>query len=196
MPASRYCVSVPKPTQAELVAAKQKTLPDHLRSGLDVVFCGINPGLYSAAIGHHFGRPGNRFWKALHAAGFTPRVFSPCEDAALLELGLGITNIVSRATARAEELSRAELVSGAEALRDKVVRYRPRFLAVVGFSAYRMAFERPKAQGGLQPEGIDATRIWLLPNTSGLNAHHQPQELKARFEELRVAANVIDARRR
>jgi len=188
--AGRSARSPRTPTPAELSAATQKTLPDHLRTGLDILLCGINPGLYSAAIGHHFGRPGNRFWKALYAAGLTPRLFSPFEDAELLTLGIGITNIVPRATSRADELARAELIAGAAALRRKVLRSRPRFLAVVGYSAYRIAFGRPKAQGGLQDETIGSTRVWLLPNTSGLNAHHQPRELRARFEELRLAAQI------
>jgi TDG/mug DNA glycosylase family protein len=172
--------------------AKQP-LPDLLAPGLAVVFCGINPGLYSAAVGHHFARPGNRFWPTLFAAGFTPRRFTGVDDGALPGLGFGLTNLVARSSARADELSVAELRAGARALRRKVLRYRPRYLAVVGFTAFRVAFERPRAIGGLQPEAIGETRVWLLPNPSGLNANHLPAELARLYGELRVAAAVSPA---
>lgn len=159
-------------------------------AGLAIVFCGINPSLYSAAVGHHFARPGNRFWPTMHAAGFTPRRFTGFDDRELLGLGFGLTNIAPRASVSAEELSTDELRAGAQALQRKVLRHRPRYLAVVGFTAYRIAFGRPKAIGGPQPDAIGATRVWLLPNPSGLNANHLPAELARRFEELRVAAGV------
>jgi TDG/mug DNA glycosylase family protein len=183
-----------KPTKAQLAAAKTKTLRDVIAPGLDVLFCGINPGLYSAATGHHFARPGNRFWPTLHASGFTPRLFTGFDDGELLELNLGVTNIVARATATADELSPDELRAGGKVLRRKVLRYRPRFLAVVGFVAYRIAFDKPKAVGGPQPEPIGATTIWVLPNPSGLNAHHQPAELRRLFGELRTAAFHVQRR--
>jgi TDG/mug DNA glycosylase family protein len=183
-----------RPTRAELLAARTKRLSDLLAPGLDVVFCGINPGLYSAAVNHHFARPGNRFWSTLFAAGFTPRLFTGADDRALPSLGLGLTNIVPRASAGADELSPDELVAGARALRKKIARQRPRFLAIVGFGAYRIAFGRAKAVGGLQPETIGATAIWLLPNPSGRNANHLAPELARRYAELRVAAGIADAR--
>lgn len=137
----------------------------------------------------HFGRPGNRFWPVLHRAGFTPRLFHPSEQYELLKLGYGITNVVARATAAADELTREELVEGAKVLTRKVTKYAPRFLAVVGVGAYRTAFARPKAKLGLQPQTIGATKIWVLPNPSGLNANYQADELVKLFEELRVTAS-------
>jgi double-stranded uracil-DNA glycosylase len=155
---------------------------------LRVLFCGINPGLYSAATGHHFARPGNRFWPALHKAGFTDRLLTPWDERTLLEHGLGITNLVARGTAGAAELGDAELVAGRRRLERKVYRYRPRWLAVVGIGAYRIAFARPKAVAGRQEDRIASTGIWLLPNTSGLNANHQLPELVRRFRALRRAS--------
>jgi double-stranded uracil-DNA glycosylase len=177
-----------KPTKAQLVAAATRTLPDVIAPGLEILFCGINPGLYSAAVGHHFARPGNRFWPTLFAAGFTPRLFTGFDDRELLTLGLGLTNVVARASASADALSPDELRAGARVLQRKVARLRPRFLAVVGFGAYRTAFARPDAVGGLQPERLGSTEIWLLPNPSGANANHLPPELARRYEALRMAA--------
>jgi len=179
-----------RPTTAQLASATTKRLRDIIAPKLDVLFCGINPGLYSAATGHHFARPGNRFWPTLHAAGFTPRLFTGFEDRELLSLNLGITNVVARTTATADELSSEELRKGGQILRRKVLRYRPRFLAVVGFVAYRIAFDVPKAQGGRQPELLGATTVWLLPNPSGLNAHYQPAQLQELFSEVRAAATA------
>jgi len=176
-----------KPTKEEIAAAAGKTLPDVIAPALDVLFCGINPGLYTAAVGHHFGRPGNRFWPVLHRAGFTPRLFDPSEQGELLTLGCGITNLVARATAAADELTAAELLAGARVLEEKVRRFAPRWLAVVGIQAYRTAFARPRAKLGPQEETIGATRIWVLPNPSGLNAHYRPEELAELFRELRDA---------
>ena len=174
-----------RPTQAELKAAKNKTVPDVIAPGLKVLFCGINPGLYTAAIGHHFGRPGNRFWPTLHAAGFTPRLFDPSEELELLKLGYGITNVVARATAAADELSNREMIAGGRALEAKVREFSPRYLAVLGVGAYRTAFSRPKAQIGLQPDTIGDTRVWVLPNPSGLNAHYQGKDLAKVFRLLK-----------
>jgi double-stranded uracil-DNA glycosylase len=176
-----------KPTREQLAAAAGKTLPDVIARNLDVLFCGINPGLYTAAVQQHFGRPGNRFWPTLHRAGFTPRLFHPSEQRELLQLGYGITNVVARATAAADELTREELLEGARILSRKVKRYAPRYVAVVGIGAYRTAFERPKAKLGLQEEMIGETRIWVLPNPSGLNANYQAPELVELFAELRRA---------
>ena len=176
-----------KPTKDEVAAAAGKTIADVIAPQLDVLFCGINPGLYTAAVGHHFGRPGNRFWPVLHRAGFTPRLFDPSEQRALLPLGYGITNLVARATAAAAELDDEELAAGARTLERKVLGYAPRFLAVVGIQAYRTAFSRPRAKLGVQEETIADTRIWVLPNPSGLNAHYRPEELVALFRELREA---------
>jgi double-stranded uracil-DNA glycosylase len=176
-----------KPTKEQLEAARSKRVPDVIAPRLDVLFSGINPGLYSGAVEHHFARPGNRFWPALHLSGFTPRQFSPFEERALLDLGLGITNLASRTTSRADELSRDELDRGAKVLRRKVKRYAPRFLAVLGVTAYRLAFEEPKASVGPQEKSIGETRLWILPNPSGLNAHYQLDRLVDAFAELRKA---------
>lgn len=173
-----------KPTQAEIRAAHGTTMPDIIQPNLQVLFCGINPSLYSAAVGHHFARPGNRFWAALHGAGFTDRRFSPFEDRSLLERGYGITNVVDRATATADELTTDELIAGGQQLADKVQRYRPQYLAVLGISAYRTAFRRRKAVMGQQPETLHDTVIWVLPNPSGLNAHYQLQDLTRVYREL------------
>jgi double-stranded uracil-DNA glycosylase len=157
-----------------------------LKPGLNVLFSGINPGLYSAATGHHFARPGNRFWPALHRSGFTDRQLRPSEQAQLLGLGLGITNIVARATARADELSSDELTAGSEILAAKVAALRPRWLAVVGVTAYRTAFGRPRAMVGRQELAIGATQVWVLPNPSGLNALWPTPKLVAAFGDLRL----------
>jgi TDG/mug DNA glycosylase family protein len=181
-----------KPSKEELIAAAGKSVPDVIARGLRVLFCGINPGLYTAAVGHHFARPGNRFWPALHAAGFTDRLLSPFEEHELLRKGYGITNVVGRATATAAELAMEEYVAGGEILELKVRRFRPKFLAVLGVGAYRTAFDRPKAKLGLQPELIRETFIWVLPNPSGLNAHYQPKDLARLFGELRLAVEASD----
>jgi TDG/mug DNA glycosylase family protein len=153
-----------------------------------VLFVGINPGLYSGAVGHHFARPGNRFWKVLHRSGLTPRVVSPFDERALLALGCGITNLVARATASAAELSREELVRGARRLERQIRRHRPRVVAFLGLGAYRIARDRPGAAIGECPERIGGARVWLLPNPSGLNAHYQLPELTRLFAALRRAA--------
>lgn len=165
-----------KPTRAEVQAAYDQQVPDIIGPHLQVLFCGINASLYSAAVGHHFARPGNRLWKALHQAGFTDRLLAPHEDQTLLELGYGMTNLVARATARADELSRAELLASQPTLRAKLAQFQPRYLAILGITAYRTAFQQPKAQVGPQPE-LGNTRVWVLPNPSGLNAHYQLDDL-------------------
>ena len=178
-----------RPSRAELQAAVDRRLTDVIQPDLRVLFCGINPGLYSAVVGHHFARPGNRFWPALLAGGFTRRLLLPSEQRQLLDWGYGLTNIVARATARAEELDRAELVAGRRRLERKVLRYSPRWVAILGISAYRVAFLRPEAALGPQRERIGGARLWLLPNPSGLNASHQPADLARAFRRLRLAAN-------
>ncbi len=180
----------PRPTKDELLAAIGKTLPDIIASGLKVLFCGINPGLYTAAVGHHFARPGNRFWPAMFAAGFTDRLLSPYEEQELLKYGCGITNLVSRATTAAAELRRDELEKGRRILEDKIVRYRPLCLAVVGLDAFRKAFGLPHAQLGRQDDDLHGSTVWLLPNTSGLNAHHRPADFARLFRQLRETVAV------
>jgi TDG/mug DNA glycosylase family protein len=177
-----------KPTKAQLLEANGKVIPDLIAPDLRVLFCGINPGLYSGATGHHFARPGNRFWPALHAGGFTDRVISPFEERELLNVGCGITNVVQRTTATAAELSHDEFVAGGAALRRKLKKYRPRYLAVLGIGAYRAAFDRPDASLGLQVDPIGETRVWVLPNPSGLNAHYTAAKLGTLFRELHDAA--------
>jgi len=179
-------VAQARPTAADLAAARNTTIPDVTGSDLRVLFSGINPGLYSAATGYHFARPGNRFWPALHQSGFTPVRLRPCDQDQLPALGLGITNVVARATARADELSDAELREGGEVLAAKTARLRPAWLAVVGITAYRTAFGRPGATVGPQPETIGGTRLWALPNPSGLNAHWTAAGLAAEFARLRA----------
>jgi TDG/mug DNA glycosylase family protein len=182
----------PRPTKAQLQAAAGLTTPDVLAPGLQVLFCGINPSLYSAVVGHHFARPGNRFWPALHQSGFTPRLLRPWEDAELISYGLGITNVFERASASAAELSRQDLLAGGERLRKKVMVYQPRVLAVLGVTAYRIAFEVPRAGLGFQAEKIGGTHLWVLPNPSGLNAHFQLAELAATFREMREFVEHLD----
>jgi double-stranded uracil-DNA glycosylase len=174
-----------RPSPAEIRSAKGGTIPDLIAPGLEVLFCGINPGLYSAATGHHFARPGNRFWRALHDGGLTPARLSPWQRQEMLAAGIGITNLVRRATATAAELGDDEIRAGRRVLERKVRRYRPRAVAVVGIGAYRVAFGLPKAVLGRQPEGIEGALLWVLPNTSGLNANHQAADFAAAFGALR-----------
>jgi len=178
-----------KPTKEQLLAATDKTVRDVIAPGLRVLFCGINPGLYTAAVGHHFARPGNRFWPALYAAGFTERLVSPFDERELLRNCYGITNVVMRTTATAAGLSRAELREGGQRLAAKVKKYRPRVLAILGLGAYRSAFEKPKAVIGRQEEMLGETIIWVLPNPSGLNAHYQANDLARLFGELKKAVD-------
>jgi TDG/mug DNA glycosylase family protein len=177
-----------RPNVDEVTAAADRTIPDVTGPDLLVLFSGINPSLYSAATGHHFARPGNRFWPALHGAGFTDRLLHPSEQHLLPPMGLGITNVVSRATARADELSLEEFAEGGAQLADRVSRLRPRYLAVLGVTAYRAAFKRPKAKIGPQAETISGVPVWVLPNPSGLNAHFQLPALISEFAALRAAA--------
>lgn len=174
-----------KPDKQQIAAAKNKRIPDIVAPDLQVIFVGINPGLYSAAVGHNFARPGNKFWPAIFRAGFTDRLLSPFEEQELLRYGCGITNIASRATATASELSPGELRNGARLLVRKMKRLNPRCVAIVGISAYRVAFDRPKARLGLQEEKIANSMLWIVPNPSGLNAHYQLPAIVEHFGELR-----------
>jgi double-stranded uracil-DNA glycosylase len=175
-----------RPGAPELAAAADRTIPDVIAPGLRVLFTGINPGLYSAATGYHFARPGNRFWPTLYRSGFTPRQFRPDEQELLLGLGLGITNLVARATARAGELTDQELRDGGLLLREKAERLVPRWLAVVGVTAFRTAFGLPRATVGPQELTIGSTRVWVLPNPSGLNASWPIPKLIEAFRDLRL----------
>jgi double-stranded uracil-DNA glycosylase len=179
-----------RPTREQLAAARGKTISDLIAPGLRVLFVGINPGLYSGAVGHHFARPGNRFWPVLHASGFTPRLLSPFEERELLELRLGITNLVARTTASAAELAAEELKQGVDVLARKVRRREPGIVAFLGLDSYRKGLGRPRAVIGLQEETISGSALWLLPNPSGLNAHFQLSELVKLYRELNVHASV------
>ncbi len=179
----------PKPTRQEVLAAKGMKVPDVIRPELKVLFCGINPGLYTAAVGHHFARPGNRFWPAIHKAGFMARQLSPFEERELLELGYGVTNVVNRATASADEVTRDDLIKGARQLERKVLKYNPACLAVLGLGAYRTAFAEAHAKPGKPEPMIGKTLIWVLPNPSGLNANYQLPEIVRLFRELRTTVD-------
>ena len=176
-----------RPSRAELSAAEGTTVPDVIAPRLDVLFCGINPGLWSGAVGHHFARPGNRFWKALHASGLTEKLLSPSEEHLLLAAGLGVTNLVSRATASARDLDPDELRRGARDLARKAQRWQPSVVAVLGLTAYRVAFGRPNAAIGEQPERLGHARLWLLPNPSGAQARYQLEDQVSELRALRQA---------
>jgi TDG/mug DNA glycosylase family protein len=184
----RVTSSNPRPTAAQLEAARDALIPDVIAPGLTVLFCGINPGLWSGAVGRHFARPGNRFWPALHASGFTPELLGPYRQQELLGLGLGISNVVARTTARADELTAEELREGGRALAVKALEFRPRWIAIVGITAYRTAFGHRAAQIGEQDERLGGSRVWVLPNPSGLNAHWSAQALAEEFGRFRIAA--------
>jgi len=182
-----------RPTKEELEAAREKTLRDVIAPDLDVLFVGINPGLYTTAIGHHFGRPGNRFWPALHRGGFTERLLSPHEDESLLDRRLGVTNLVARTTANAAELEPEELAAGAKKLRAKVRKYRPKVVAFLGLDAYRTGFGVKKAALGRQPEDLEGAVVWVLPNTSGLNANYQLPDFERLFRALKEFVDRLRA---
>lgn len=174
-----------KPSKEDLRDAINRTTEDLIDYNLKVLFCGINPGIWSGATGFHFAKPGNRFWKTLHLAGFTDRLLHPSEEHELLENGYGITSFCSRTTARADELTAEEFITGGKLLVIKLKKYKPQNLAVLGIGAFRTAFQKPKAQLGLQKEKIADTTVWLLPNPSGLNAHYQLNDLAKLFGEVR-----------
>ncbi|HEX2962032.1 MAG TPA: G/U mismatch-specific DNA glycosylase [Ignavibacteriales bacterium] len=179
-----------RPTKEEVQAAVNKKVPDIIAPGLKVLFCGINPGLYTAAVGHHFARPGNRFWPVVHLSGFSERLLSPFEERELLKNGYGITNVVERATAAADELSREEYIEGGKVLEGKLLQYKPEYIAILGVGAYRTAFNVPDARTGLQEKKIGSTRVWVLPSPSGLNAHYQKSELVELFRQLYLAVHA------
>ena len=181
-----------RPSPAEIEAARNKTVPDVIAPGLRVLFCGFNPGLYSGATGHHFSRPGNRFWPTLHRSGFTPRQLAPSEERELLDYELGITNIVERSTARASELDADELRAGGATLIEKLGEFKPRVVAILGITAVRAAFGDPKAKVGPQTDTLAGTRVWVLPNPSGLNAHYQIDDLVREYGALRHAVNRVN----
>ncbi len=176
-----------RPTKEQLATAYGRTLPDLVAPGLRVLLVGINPSLWSGWSGYHFGRPSNRLWTTLHEAGFTSRKLAPEDTAELLAAGIGISNLVARATARADELTDDEIRAGVPRLSALVRGVRPRAVAVLGVSAYRVAFARPKAAVGRQPETLDGAVLWVLPNPSGLNAHYQQPALTAAYAALRTA---------
>ncbi len=176
-------------TPEELQAARDRVVPDVVTGGLRVLFCGINPSLTTAVTGHHFAHPGNRFWPVLHLSGFTPRRLRPSEQSELLGYGLGITNVVARATARADELSADEYRAGGEALSAKVAELAPLWLAVVGVTAYRTAFGERRARIGPQERTVGGARVWALPNPSGLNAHWTVTTMAAEYARLRAAVD-------
>ena len=180
-----------KPTQADLAGAANRTIEDVIAPGLRVLFVGINPGLYSGWSGYHFARPGNRFWPTLHAAGFTPRRLAPAEQRELLDYGCGVTNFVARATARADELSADELRAGGVRVERLVAAYAPQGVAVLGITAYRAAYARPRAVMGRQPDLLAGRPVWVLPNPSGLNAHYTPASLAEVFRALRLEMEAL-----
>ncbi|MEJ7891109.1 MAG: G/U mismatch-specific DNA glycosylase [Solirubrobacteraceae bacterium] len=159
--------------------------------GLRVLFVGINPSLRSGEVGHHFARPGNRFWPTLHAAGFTPRRLAPEEDGLLPSFGVGVTNIAARATRAATDLDDDELRAGAARLQRTVAEHQPRLVAIVGVTAYRIAFENRRASWGLQDEAIGGRPVWILPNPSGLNAHYKPADFARLYGEVRAYADSL-----
>jgi TDG/mug DNA glycosylase family protein len=183
-----------RPSRHELLQAAGRTIPDVIGPGLRVLFCGINPGLYSAATGFHFAGPGNRFWPALNASGFTDRRLQPAEQRTLLEYGCGITNLVARATAGAAELSHAELQAGRRRLEAKLRRHRPRSVAVLGLGAYRAAFHRPRAHAGRQRDRLAGASLFVLPNPSGLNARYPLSSLTRLFRLLRLSQEPVEHR--
>ena len=174
-----------KPTKKQLREAINKTVRDVIAPDLHILFCGINPGLYTAAVGHHFARPGNRFWPTLYAAGFTERLLTPFDERELLKSGCGITNVVRRTTASADLLTKEEIQEGGKRLMVKALRYRPRVIAILGIGAYRVAFSQPKAVIGKQEQMMGPTKVWVLPNPSGLNANYQSADLVKLFRELK-----------
>ncbi len=175
-----------RPTREQLLAAYGKTIRDLIAPDLRVLFIGINPSLYSAAVGHHFARPGNRFWPTLYGAGFTDRLLAPAEERLLLDRGYGITNLVDGATAQAAELTEQDLSTGVRRLEKKVARFRPRWVAFLGISTYQAAWDRSANSVGPQKVRFGGARVWLLPNPSGLNAHYQLPALVRLFGELRL----------
>lgn len=186
-PAGRHRTR-PSPTDLAAAVAQRRTVPDLVGPDLAILFCGINPGRWSGAVGHHFAHPGNRFWKLLHAAGLTPGLLAPAEERRLLDHGLGVTNLVTRTTATAAELTPEELRDGARHLERTVAKWRPAMVAVLGLGAYRAGFGRPRATVGAQPEDLGPSGVWVLPNPSGLQGHYRFEDMVAELRRLRAAA--------
>jgi TDG/mug DNA glycosylase family protein len=175
------------PSRQQLQAAYGVTIPDLVGPGLRVLLVGINPSLWSGAVGRHFGRPSNRLWRTLHEAGFTDRLLDPSESDTLLAAGVGVTNLVARSTARADELADDEIRAGVAPLRALVERWQPPWVAFLGLSAYRTGFGEPKTGVGPRPGRFGGAAVWVLPNPSGLNAHYQQPALTRAYAELRMA---------
>lgn len=186
-------------SRAELEAARDVTVSDLIGPDLRLLFVGINPGLWTAATRTHFAHPGNRFYPALRLAGIIDRDIdrsdgmSDDDRAHLVDRGVGITNVVQRTTAKASELTTAELRAGGVRLRAFVDEHRPAVVAVAGITAYRAAFRLPKATMGEQPEGWGSARLWVVPNPSGLNAHETVESLADAYREPAVAAGIVSA---
>ena len=179
---------VAPPSRAELQAAYGAVVPDLVCPDLRVLMCGINPSLWSGAVGLHFATPGNRLWPVLHLSGWTDRQLDPSDTAEVLAAGLGITNLVMRATARADELAPAELRAGWSRVAELAARWQPDFVAILGLGAYRTATGDRSAAVGRQPGRLGGSGVWLLPNPSGLNASWQLPRLAQAYAELRAAA--------
>jgi TDG/mug DNA glycosylase family protein len=188
--AKRKTLAPWKPSREIQLKSIRRRVPDVIAPDLEILFCGINPGLYSAAVGHHFAGPGNLFWPTLYASHFTPRLLTAFDEAELLTLGFGITNLVSRASTTADDLTTDELRAGVRTVKRKVRTFKPKFLAVLGLAAYRTGFESSKAQVGPQ-KNIGTTQVYLLPNPSGLNAFHQPAVLNEMFAAFRTFVTGI-----
>lgn len=189
--AKRKTLSPWKPSREIQLKSISRRVPDVIAPDLKILFCGINPGLYSAAVGHHFAGPGNLFWPTIFATGFTTRLLTAFDEPEMLALGYGITNMVPRASANADDLTKEELRAGVRTVRRKVRKYKPTYLAVLGLAAYRLGFEKTKAQVGLQEEKIGTSQIYLLPNPSGLNAFHQPAVLNEMFAAFRALVFAV-----
>jgi TDG/mug DNA glycosylase family protein len=177
-----------KPTRQDLIEAINKKVPDVITPHLKVLFCGINPGLYTAAVGYHFARPGNRFWPALYEGGFTPRLLYPEENAELLEYGYGITNLVEKPTLQAGELTKDELIDGRVEFEKKIAIFKPNWVAILGLQAFRIAYDK-KARLGKQDFLIGESKVWVMPNPSGLNAHFLPKDWARLFREFKKAVD-------
>jgi TDG/mug DNA glycosylase family protein len=183
-------------TRAQLEGFRGASIPDLVGPGIRLLFVGINPGLWTAATRTPFAHPGNRFYPALVEAGILTRMpafargFDDADRAELLAAGIGISNLVNRATARADELAPQELRDGARRLAEDVARWRPRVVAIVGITAYRTAFGRPRAVIGRQPESIAGAELWVVPNPSGLNAHDTVATLARAYAEPARAAGL------
>jgi TDG/mug DNA glycosylase family protein len=180
-------------TRAELESFAGRTIPDLLPDDLRLLFVGINPGLVSAATGRHFARPGNRFYPALRLAGILPDDATTPELAApaLIERRVGITNIVARASARADELEDDELLAGRVRLEELVAARRPRVVAFAGITSYRIAYGEKKARPGLQERVLSGAQVWVVPNPSGLNAHETVTSLADSYRAAAEAAGVV-----